>query len=237
MITKHPATERLRKLRPIFFQFGLLVSLGLTLAAFKWTTYMDTVEVKIEKGKTDKTYEITAINIIDEFQKKQETSKKIEVPKPDPDKMNLVDDKKEIEEKKQEDDSYQKYLDGLLNGKPKNPNAGPQIFENDDIVRDNVEKMPSFPGGDEARVKFIKKHIRFPYDLQYEPKTITVYTSAVIEKDGRLTNIQVVKDGGYPSAGEAAKKVVEQMPKWNPGYQGIWPVRVKIVIPIKFRID
>ena len=65
---------------------------------------------------------------------------------------------------------------------------------------------------------------------------IKVYVQAVVSKDGVLTELKISKDGGYPEAGEAALAVVKKMPKWNPGYQGIWPVRVIVQIPITIRI-
>ena len=65
---------------------------------------------------------------------------------------------------------------------------------------------------------------------------IKVYVQAVVDKDGTLTKIMVSKDGGYPEAGEAALAVVKKMPKWNPGYNDIWPARVMIQIPITIRI-
>jgi protein TonB len=240
MTVKHTFTQRINKLRPIFFQIGLLIALGATLAAFKWTIYGESVEREVYRGKLEESQGIQAINIIDEHKKEiQETKKQEKQPRPDPDKINLVNNNVVLDtvipdEKKQPD------LAALLKGKPVDPNGGrDKTFDSipDDTPGTWAEVMPSYPGGYIARAKFINKHMQIPYDVLMGAKNITVYTEAIVEKDGRLSNIKVVKNGGYPSAGEAAKKVIEAMPKWSPGYQGIWPVRIRVVIPIKIRIE
>jgi protein TonB len=238
MIVKHPKTARLRKLRPVFFQVGLLLALGVTLGAFKWTTYGDNVDVVTYEGKLEESTGIRAINIIDEHKKevvKVEKQKKLTPPNPD--EMNLVNNETIVDTNvyEQKPDTY---LEGLMASKPKNPFGGPPAFKEDPDPVMWAPKMPSYPGGDDALAKFVQKHMIVPYDVKMNARqSITIYTEVVVEKDGRLSEIKVVKDGGYPSAGEAAQKVIESMPKWNPGFQDIWPVRVRVVIPIKIKME
>lgn len=240
MRLEHPKTERLRKLRPVFFQIGLLVSLGVTLGAFKWTTHGDNADLsyRVEKDIPDVSY--GEINIIDEQKKEVVTKKEVKLVPPDPDKINLVDNETKLDTNTKEVEEYTNPdLEGLMAAKPSGFD-GKEIFK-DDLNTDPetwVEKMPTFPGGYEARARFIQKHMTVPYDvLMNADQNITVWVEAVVEKDGRLTAVKAVKDGGFPSAGEAAVAVVQRMPKWNAGYQGIWPVRVRVSIPIKIKIQ
>lgn len=238
MIVKHPETARLRKMRPVFFQVGLLLALGVTLAAFKWTTYGDNVDAKTYIGKVEESEGLRAINIIDEHKKevvKVEKQKKLTPP--DPDKMNLVKNDVVVDTNVYEQ-KPDPYLQGIANAEPTNPFGGPPVFKEDNEPVGWVPKMPSYQGGDIAMAKFIQKRMIVPYDVKMNAnQNITIYTEFVVEKDGRLSEIKVVKDGGYPSAGEAAQKVIETMPKWNPGFQDIWPVRVRVVIPIKIKME
>lgn len=235
MITKHPFADKARKLRPIFFQLGLLVALGTTLAAFKWTTYGDNVVLNDEIGYMDTTYEMPPINIVDDYKKEKQVIKEKKLTPPKPDQINLVDNETKVDTATNNDIPFVD-LEGLLASKPINPNNGPEPFDDNKIL-DISEIPPTYPGGDKERVKFIKDNMRFPYDIQYAPKTISVAVSMVVEKDGSLTDIKIIRDGGFPSAGEAAKNVIAQMPKWIPGYQGLNKVRVRMVLPIKFKVD
>lgn len=236
MITRHPFADKARRLRPIFFQLGLLVALGTSLAAFKWTIYGDNVVVREEEGYMDTLYDMPPINIIDDYKKQKQEIKEKKFTPPDPIDVNQVDNETKVDTNTNHNDFPAIDLDGIIAFQPTLPNNGPQQFD-DNEIHDVSEIPPTYPGGDGERVKFIKKNMRFPFDIQYAPKTISVAVAAVVEKDGTLTEIKVVRDGGYPSAGEAAKDVVAKMPKWLPGYQGINRVRVRLVIPIKFRID
>lgn len=236
MTTKHPFAERVRKMRPVFFQLGLLIALATSLAAFKWTTYGDNVVLELGEGHMDTAFEMPPIKIIEDYKKEKQILKDKKLTPPDPDLINVVDDKTVVDTSTN-NNLPTIDLTNLLANKPKNPNNGHPLVPEDNGIHEVSEIPPTYPGGDAERVKFIKDNMHFPYDIQYAPKTISVAVSAIVEKDGSLTDIKVIKDGGYASAGESAKDVVEKMPKWLPGYQGINRVRVRLVIPIKFRLD
>jgi periplasmic protein TonB len=96
-----------------------------------------------------------------------------------------------------------------------------------------VEDMPEFPGGEEARIKFLSKNLKYPEKAREKSIEGTVYVQFVVEKDGSLTNIKV-KRGIGGGCDEECLRVVKLMPKWKPGKQNGKEVRVQYMLPIKF---
>ena len=92
--------------------------------------------------------------------------------------------------------------------------------------------QPSFPGGEEARQKFLADNIIYPDSARENGIQGTVYLSFVVEKDGSLSNIELV--AGDKMLAKESIRVVKLMPKWNPGYHEGELARVKINMPIKF---
>jgi TonB family protein len=99
-----------------------------------------------------------------------------------------------------------------------------------------VEVMPKFPGGDEARINYMVNNIKYPEDARKSGKSGTVFVTYVVEKDGSITDVQILR-GFYKSCDEEALRVVKAMPNWEPGKQDGKPVRVKYNIPIYFKLD
>jgi len=99
-----------------------------------------------------------------------------------------------------------------------------------------VEILPEYPGGDEARIRFLQENLVYPKfarEAQLEGK---VYIGFVVEPDGRLTNFSVVRSVA-PILDEEAMRVVKMMPKWNPGKQRGRAVRVQFQVPITFTLN
>ena len=94
-----------------------------------------------------------------------------------------------------------------------------------------VDQQPDFPGGDVARVEFIKKNLRYPkVDVDYYRAIVTF----IVEKDGSISDINVAR-GITPELDKEAVRIVQLMPKWTPGKQRGKVVRVRYTIPINFR--
>lgn len=100
----------------------------------------------------------------------------------------------------------------------------------------NVEVMPQPVGGVEAWSKFLNKNLRFPPAAQEAGIGGRVIVSFVIEKDGRLTDITIVKGVGYGMDEEAAR-VLKLAKPWKPGIQNGNPVRVRYTIPMNFQLS
>ncbi len=99
-----------------------------------------------------------------------------------------------------------------------------------------LEKLPEFPGGIEGWSKFLGKNLRYPEQASSEGISGRVYMSFTIEKDGRITDIQVTKPAGH-GFDEEAKRVLKMALQWKPGIQNGKAVRVRYTIPINFTIQ
>ena len=100
---------------------------------------------------------------------------------------------------------------------------------------DVVEDMPAFPGGMEAMIQFISNNIQYPADAQKQKVDGRVLVNFVVEKDGSITEVKVIKPT-FPSLDAEAVRVVMAMPKWKPGYQKGQAVRVQFTMPINFSL-
>lgn len=97
-----------------------------------------------------------------------------------------------------------------------------------------VENDPEFPGGKDSLEAFIKRNLVYPQKAKEKGISGKVYLTFVVEKDGSITNIKVLRDIGGDCGAEAVR-VVKLMPKWKPGVQRGKPVRVQYNLPIYFR--
>lgn len=103
-------------------------------------------------------------------------------------------------------------------------------------VFDVVEQMPSFPGGPSALMKYLADNIKYPVVAQENGVQGRVVVSFVVEKDGSITDVKVVRSVD-PSLDREATRVVKSMPKWIPGKQNGSAVRVKYNVPVSFRLQ
>ena len=99
-----------------------------------------------------------------------------------------------------------------------------------------VEKMPEFPGGQQALFNYLSKHVNYPKAAQEQAIEGRVICQFIVEKDGSINNVTVVHTSGNESLDKEAIRVIQSMPKWKPGLMQGKPVRVKYTIPINFRL-
>jgi periplasmic protein TonB len=99
-----------------------------------------------------------------------------------------------------------------------------------------VEEMPSFPGGDEARIKFLTENIKYPQMAKESGIQGTVYVTFVINEKGKVADVRVLRGIGG-GCDEEAIRVVNMMPPWNAGKQSGKAVRVQFNMPIKFTLN
>ena len=102
-------------------------------------------------------------------------------------------------------------------------------------VYDCVEQMPSFPGGTQKLKEFIEENLRYPKELEETCVQGRVIVRFVVERNGKLSNVKVVKSV-HPVLDKEALRIVKLMPRWIPGRQNGITVRVKCYIPIIFRL-
>ena len=108
--------------------------------------------------------------------------------------------------------------------------------EEETKVFDVVEQMPQFPGGPNALFEYLSKNIKYPVVAEENGIQGRVIVTFVVERDGSITDVKVVKSVD-PSLDKEAQRVVKSMPKWIPGKQNGSPVRVKYTVPVTFKLQ
>ena len=103
-------------------------------------------------------------------------------------------------------------------------------------VFDVVEEMPSFPGGPGALMSFLSSNIKYPVVAEENGIQGRVIVAFVVERDGSITDVRVVKSVDQ-SLDKEAVRVVKSMPRWIPGKQNGSAVRVKYTVPVTFRLQ
>jgi len=108
------------------------------------------------------------------------------------------------------------------------------VVKEDTTIYTIIDKMPEFPGGSEAMKKFLSENLRWTKELEecgIQGRSILQF---IIEKDGSLTSVVVVR-GVDPLLDKEAVRVIKLMPKWIPGEHKGKKVRVKYTLPVSWR--
>lgn len=100
----------------------------------------------------------------------------------------------------------------------------------------SVQQMPRFPGGDEALRKFFAERVNFPVRARENNITGQVFLEWVVNEDGRVSDIKIMRDIGY-GCGEEALRVAKMLPKFEPGRQNGKAVKVFHRMPINFQLQ
>ena len=107
----------------------------------------------------------------------------------------------------------------------------------DDVVFVIVESMPEFPGGQQALFKYLSENVKYPVIAQENGIQGRVVCQFVVNKDGSIDDIEVVRSGGDPSLDKEAVRLIRSMPKWKPGRHKGKAVRVKYAVPVNFKLQ
>ena len=215
--------------RFIFREIGMIVALGLILLAFNWKTS--------EKARTD-LYQRQVLDIPEEIVPITE-QKPPEPPKMEPPKMvtaiHIVENEAEVEENI--------VIDAEANERTEIPEYTPpapvqreEEAEEESEIFYVAESMPSFPGGDDKIYEYLARNMVYPLQAREANIEGRVFLTFVVERDGSITDVKVLRGIGG-GCDEEAVRVVENMPKWVPGKQRGIPVRVHFNLPIKFTLQ
>lgn len=217
------ANQKLLEKRPLFFSLGLVIALSLVITAFEWKTF--DIDPRVSFEDEPRGFDEPPI-IIPTYQPPPPKPKPIIKKKIEP----VIVDKKITEAIDEIDPTIIINVStDLISFDP--PELPEPIVDHAPFVV--VEKMPSFVGGEKALYKYLSENLKFPSSGGHvEGK---VYVSFVVDKDGSISEVEVIKGIG-PKFDEAARKVVENSPKWNAGHQRGVPVSVRMVLPITFKL-
>lgn len=207
----------------MFLNIGLVISLILVITAFEWRFY-DSGDL-VDLGQ-----------INDDFEDLMEIPP-TEQPPPPPPKIQQpeiieVPDEEEIEEEIEVDldveITEETVIEDIIIEEAPEEEVADEIFT-------IVEDQPNFPGGTSAFYQYVQKNLKYPAQARRMGIEGKVFVQFVVDRDGTISQVTVVKGIGAGCDEEAAR-VIKNSPKWKPGKQRGQPVRVRMILPITFKL-
>ncbi len=220
---KTPKADLENKKR-LFVQIGIIFALVVVFMAFEYKQYERQV---VDLGVLD-------VDFIEEEDipiTRQETPPPPPPPEPSTE-LIIVDDDVEIEEEFTIDTEADAFTEV--------EEFTPVIVEEEEVEEEQiftiVEDQPSFPGGDAALMKYLQENLKYPTMAREAGIQGTVFVTFVVEIDGNITDVRILRGVGG-GLDEEAIRVVQSMPAWTPGRQRGQAVRVQFNLPIRFVLN
>jgi len=223
MVEKKSAKADLSRKSGLYLNIGLVVSLILVITAFEWRFYDD--------GSLADLGQVT-----DDFEEMLDIPQTEQPPPPPPviqqPEIIEVPDEEEIEEEIEvnldveitEDDA----IEEIVFEEPVEEEVADQIFT-------IVEKQPVYPGGMTAFYQFVQKKLKYPSQARRMGIEGKVFVEFVVDKKGNITDVRAVKGIGAGCDQEAVR-VIKNSPKWQAGKQRGKAVKVRMILPITFKL-
>lgn len=209
----------------IFIEIGLIIALAGVLLAFEWKSY--------EKQELD----LGQLVVDDTPEEMVEITQQEKPPPPPPPQqqttvIEIVEDDMEIEDEIEidveadQETVVEEYI----------PVEDDDEEEEEAQIFTVVESMPGFPGGETAMKRYLAENIQYPQMARESGIQGRVFVTFVVEKDGNVTDVRVLRGIGG-GCDEEAIRVIKNMPRWDPGKQRGKPVRVQFNMPIMFKLN
>lgn len=226
-IKKSPKAD-LESKKLTFTLIGLVVTLFVVWRVFEYKSYdKQTID------NLQKTVEVIEEEMV-EITKQEQPKVQPPQPKPQVTQIQVVEDDVEVED--EIDINAEVDQDEVLEEYEFTP---PEI-EEEEIVEAEifkvVEEMPEFPGGSAKLMEYIQKNIKYPMMARESDIQGRVFVNFVVEPDGTISNVAVLRGIGG-GCDEEAVRVVNSMPKWKPGKQRGSAVRCAYTVPIIFKLQ
>jgi protein TonB len=227
MEAKKTPKADLNKSVGMFTNLGLAVAVGLSLAAFEWKSYDDS-NLKDLGNVDDNFEELLDVPI---------TQQPPPPPPPPPMEQPVIQeipDEVKIEEK----------IDVNFDVDVKETTVIKEVVITEAVVKeekadeifDVVETQPNPPGGMSGWNKYLADNLKYPTQARRMGVEGTVIVVFVINTDGSIQDVEVLRGIGG-GCDEEAVKVVKNAPKWEPGKQRGRPVRTRMRLPIRFKLS
>jgi len=224
MEIKKSSKADLESKRTIFTQIGLVFALAIVFFAFEYKSYDKRTLNVAQRVVESIPEEIVPI-----------TEQNVKPPPPPPPSqvtvLQIVEDDVEVEDVNIDVEVDQKVAIEVY---------VPPVREEEEVVETEiftvVESMPEFPGGAEQMMIFIAKNIKYPPMARESGIQGRVFVNFVVEPNGSVSNVKVLRGIGG-GCDEEAIRVVQEMPKWTPGRQRGKAVRVSFNLPVRFTLQ
>lgn len=226
-LKKNPKAD-LETRRGLYLEIGLVAILAVALVAFNVRSYE-----KEAKEVSMRTADSEIEDIV--LQTKAE-----EPPPPPPEEPEMV----VTDVKVVENDAVLTNEVGIIDAGTSNAQnqevakveVAEEVEEEEEEIFMSVEENPEFPGGLEAVYKFVGQNLKYPELAKQNNITGKVYIQFVVEKDGSVGNVKVLRDIGG-GCGAEALRVVKMLPKWKPGKQRGKAVRCYFTLPVVYELN
>ena len=225
-IKKSPKAD-LESKKSTFILIGLVVSLFVIWRVFEYKSYD-----KQSLDEFQRTVEVIEEEMV-EITKQEQPKPQPPAPKPQVTQIEIVDNEEEIEDEIEidaevsQDEVIEEYF-------------APAEIEEEEIVEAEifkvVEVMPEFPGGAAKMMEYIQKNMKYPMMARESDIQGRVFVNFVVEPDGSISNVAVIRGIGG-GCDEEAVRVVKSMPNWKPGKQRGSAVRCAFTVPIIFKLQ
>ena len=226
-IKKSPKAD-LESKKLTFTLIGLVVTLFVVWRVFEYKSYD-----KQSFDDLQQTVEVIEEEMV-EITKQEQPKVQPPQPKPQVTQIEVVEDDVEVEDEidinaeVDQDEVIEEY------------DFTPPEIEEEEIVEAEifkvVEEMPEFPGGAAKMMEYIQKNIKYPMMARESDIQGRVFVNFVVEPDGTITNVMVMRGIGG-GCDEEALRVVQSMPNWKPGKQRGSAVRCSFTVPIIFKLQ
>ncbi|MGP1515294.1 MAG: energy transducer TonB [Bacteroidales bacterium] len=229
MEAKKSERANLENKRGLFLEIGFVVALALVLFAFEFKSYDKVEEAAVV---TEAAMEVEEM-VIQTQQEQPETPKQeVELSTTE---FEIVADNVEIK-----DEFNLDALTSNVNGDVFIPTVEIKNdvveVEAEEVIFTVVESSAIFPGGSAELNKYLARNIKYPQQARETGTQGKVYLTFVVEKDGSITDIKILRDIGS-GCGEEAIRVVKMMPKWTPAKQRGKTVRQQFNLPVNFTLQ
>jgi protein TonB len=226
MEEKKSPKANLENKKLMFMQIGLIISLIIAWLAFEHKSY-DKREIDPSLLRQTEVVEEEMVEITKQEEPKPQP---VEVPKQTT-QLEIVQDDVEVEDIEiNAEVDQQEVIEEYV----------PVEVEEEDVQEQEifqiVEEMPSYPGGEGKLMEYVAKNIKYPQIARETGIQGRVFVGFVVEPDGSVSNVKVLRGIGG-GCDEEAMRVVKGMPKWKPGKQRGKAVRVSYMLPVNFKLQ
>ena len=226
MEEKKSPKANLENKKLMFMQIGLIISLIIAWLAFEHKSY-DKREIDPSLLRQTEVVEEEMVEITKQEEPKPQP---VEVPKQTT-QLEIVEDDVEVEDIE---------INAEIDQAEVVEDYTPVEVEEEEVVEAEVftivEEMPSYPGGDQKMYEYLGKNIKYPQIARESSIQGRVFVNFVVEPDGSVSNVKVLRGIGG-GCDEEAVRVVQSMPKWKAGKQRGKAVRVSYTLPVVFKLQ
>lgn len=226
MEEKKSPKANLENKKLMFIQIGMIISLLIAWMAFEHKSY-DKREIDPSLLNREVVLDEEMVEITKQEEQKPQP---VEVPKQTT-QLEIVQDDVEVEDIEiNAEVDQQEVIEEYV----------PVEVEEEEVVEQEifqiVEEMPAYPGGDAKLMEYVAKNIKYPQIARETGIQGRVFVGFVVEPDGSVSNVKVLRGIGG-GCDEEAMRVVKSMPKWKPGKQRGKAVRVSYMLPVNFKLQ